>query len=155
MIFQFQATCHQVSRWHFEKSTNSVNKLLQKMNLRTLYFKPIVAQTLAHTLYLTASWDEVCGWSCLRRKMMNWETTKNSSTTIYCFNQAVAIVSKSIAYDNFGAPIRPSYIHTYQSDFKKVDLSFLKSMVFEKKTLIVITLCLSILMRISVNLGIT
>ena len=33
---------------------------LQKMNLRTLYFKPIVAQTLAHTLYPTTSWDEVC-----------------------------------------------------------------------------------------------
>ena len=33
---------------------------LQKMNLGTMYFKPIVAQTLAHTLYPTASWDEVC-----------------------------------------------------------------------------------------------
>ena len=33
---------------------------LQKMNLRTLYFKPIVAKTLAHTLYPTAIWDEVC-----------------------------------------------------------------------------------------------
>ena len=32
---------------------------LQKMNLRTLYFKPIVAKTLAHTLYPTAIWDEV------------------------------------------------------------------------------------------------
>jgi hypothetical protein len=34
---------------------------LQKMNLRTLYFKPIVAKTLVHTLYPTAIWDEVCG----------------------------------------------------------------------------------------------
>ena len=33
---------------------------LQKMNLRTLYFKPIVAKTLVHTLYPIAIWDEVC-----------------------------------------------------------------------------------------------
>ena len=33
---------------------------LQKMNLRTLYFKPIVASTLVHTHYPTAIWDEVC-----------------------------------------------------------------------------------------------
>ena len=33
---------------------------LQKMNLRTFYFKPIVAKTLGQTLYPTASWDEVC-----------------------------------------------------------------------------------------------
>jgi len=34
---------------------------LQKMNLRTLYFKPIVAKTLVHTPHPTAIWDEVCG----------------------------------------------------------------------------------------------
>ena len=33
---------------------------LQKMNLRTLYFKPIIAKTLVHKLYPTAIWDEVC-----------------------------------------------------------------------------------------------
>ena len=33
---------------------------LQKMNFRTLYFKPMVAKTLVHTLYPTAIWDEVC-----------------------------------------------------------------------------------------------
>ena len=32
---------------------------LQKMNLRTLYFKPIVASTLVQTHYPTAIWDEV------------------------------------------------------------------------------------------------
>ena len=33
---------------------------LQKMNLRTLYFKPIIAKTLVHKLYPTAIWDKVC-----------------------------------------------------------------------------------------------
>ena len=33
---------------------------LQKINLRTLYFKPIVAKTLVHILYSIATWDKVC-----------------------------------------------------------------------------------------------
>ena len=42
----------------------------QKMNLRTLYFKPIIAKTLVHKLYPTAIWDEV--WQDLTQISIVW-----------------------------------------------------------------------------------